>query len=131
AAVAGGVPVPFSVLPSSSSPIGATNPQYTGDLIPQPFTPLSGDVGDASSIDLEWSIAGWTTLPTTNETPAPPATGATAGTPGPWPPAGSPPPADAPAAETAAITATPATAWTTGEYMQGSTAGTAGEMHWD
>src|SRR4029453_13928212 len=118
AAVAGGVPVPFSVLPSSSSPIGATNPQYTGDLIPQPFTPLSGDVGDASSIDLEWSIAGWTTLPTTNETPAPPATGATAGTPGTWTPAGSTPPADAAALIAGTpntVVASPATAWTTGD----------------
>lgn len=60
-----------------------------------------------------------------------PATGATAGTPGTWTPGGSTAPADAAAANTAAITATPATAWTTGQFMQGSTVGTAGEMHWD
>lgn len=69
AAVTAAVPVDFSVLPSSSKPIGPTNPEYTGQLIPQPFTPLSGDVGDASSFDLEWSIVGWTTVPTTNVTP--------------------------------------------------------------
>jgi len=69
AAVEGGVPVPFTVLPNSNAPISDTNPEYTGDLIPQPFAPLSGDVGDASSFDLEWSISGWTTVPITNITP--------------------------------------------------------------
>lgn len=69
AAVEGGVPVPFSVIPSAGKPISATNPEFTGDLIPQPFTPLSGDVGDASSFDLEWSISGWASVPITNITP--------------------------------------------------------------
>jgi hypothetical protein len=68
AAVAGGVPVPFTVTPSSDV-VSATNPEYTGEVIPQPFTPLSGDVGDASSFDLEWSIIGWGDVPTTNITP--------------------------------------------------------------
>lgn len=68
ACVAAGVPVPFTVTPSSA-PVSATNPEYTGDLIPQPFTPLAGDVGDASSFDLEWSISGWGTVPITNITP--------------------------------------------------------------
>ena len=69
AAVEGKVPVPFTVTPSSSEPVGPTNPQYVGELIPQPFTPLSGDVGDASSFDLEWSISGWTLTPVTNIVP--------------------------------------------------------------
>jgi len=69
-AVEAAVPVDFTVLPSSSNPVSATNPEYTGQLIPQPFTPLSGDVGDASSFDLEWSIVGWTRVPITNITPA-------------------------------------------------------------
>lgn len=77
AAVEAGVPVPFSVIPSAGKPVSATNPEYVGELIPQPFTPLSGDVGDASSFDLEWSIKGWTTVPVTNTTPLPLATGAT------------------------------------------------------
>jgi hypothetical protein len=68
AAVEGGVPVPFTVTPSSD-PVSATNPQYTGELIPQPFTPISGDVGDASSFDLEWSITGWGSVPVTTITP--------------------------------------------------------------
>jgi len=58
------------------------------------------------------------------------ATGATAGTPGTWTPTGATAPANAAAATGAGIVATPATAWTTGQYMQGSTAGTGGEMHW-
>jgi len=58
------------------------------------------------------------------------ATGATAGTPGTWTPAGSTPPANAAGATTAAVVASPATAWTTGQYVQGSTAGASGEMNW-
>ena len=65
-AVTGGVPVDFTVTHSSAAP-GPTNPQYSGQVIPQPFTPLSGDVGDASSFDLEWSIVGWGNVPTTVE----------------------------------------------------------------
>jgi len=78
AAVAGGVPVPFTVLPKSTLPIGPTNPEYTGEVIPQPFTQLAGDVGDASSFDLEWSIVGWTNVPTTNVVPGAAAAAASA-----------------------------------------------------
>jgi len=60
--------------------------------------------------------------------PLVPATGATVGMPGTWTPAGSTPPADA--AGAVGVTATPNSAWLTGEYVQGSTAGVAGEMHW-
>lgn len=56
------------------------------------------------------------------------ATGATAGTPGTWTPSGSTPPANA--AGATSVTASPASAWTTGQYVQGSTAGSGGEMHW-
>jgi hypothetical protein len=59
-----------------------------------------------------------------------PATGAVAGTPGAWTPAGSVSPADAAGATASAVVASPTTAWTTGQYMQGTTAGTGGEMHW-
>jgi hypothetical protein len=70
AAVAAGVPVPFTVVASAGNPVSATNPEYTGELIPQPFTPLAGDVGDASSFDLEWSIVGWGNVPITNIVPS-------------------------------------------------------------
>jgi len=71
AAVEGQVPVDFKVTPSSTLPVSDTNPEFIGQLVPQPFAPLSGDVGDASSFDLEWSIVGWTLVPTTNVTPLP------------------------------------------------------------
>jgi hypothetical protein len=129
-AVATKAPVPFSVLPKSTTPVSATNPLFTGNVIPQPFTPLSGDVGDASSFDLEWSIAGWTDTPI-KSTVAPAAAGATAGIPGYFTPSGCTPPATAAAATSAAIVANPATAWTTGQYVQGSTAGATGEMYWN
>lgn len=62
---------------------------------------------------------------------APLATGATAGTPGAFTPPGSTAPVDAADAAAAGIVANPNTAWTVGQWVQGSTLGTAGEMHWD
>jgi hypothetical protein len=56
------------------------------------------------------SIAGWTPPP-----PDDVATGATAGTPGTFTPAGASIPADF--AALGAVVATPATAWTTGQYV--------------
>lgn len=58
------------------------------------------------------------------------ATGATAGSPGTWSPAGTTPPANAAGATAAGVTASPTTAWTTGQYVQGTTAGVPGQMHW-
>jgi hypothetical protein len=129
AAVAGAVPVPFMVIPSAGKPVSATNPAFVGELIPQPFAPLSGDVGDASSLELEWSIKGWTALPVTSTTPLA-ATGATAGSPGTWTPTGSTPPANVAAITTDGVIASPTTTWTTGQYVQTSVAGAAGEAHW-
>jgi hypothetical protein len=58
AAVAGGEPVPFTVLPDRSQPVGPTNPEFSGEVIPQPYAPINGDAGDASTIELEWSMTG-------------------------------------------------------------------------
>lgn len=60
----------------------------------------------------------------------PPASGATAGTPGAWTPAGSTPPATVAALQASGIVASPATAWTTGQLVQTGTAGAAGQAHW-
>jgi len=57
-----------------------------------------------------------------------PATGATAGTPGSFTPAGSTPPANL--AAMVGIVASPATPWTTGQYVQTATAGAPGEATW-
>jgi hypothetical protein len=58
-----------------------------------------------------------------------PATGATAGTPGTWTPAGSIPPADT--SNMSGITASPTTPWAPGEYVQTGTAGVPGQTHWN
>jgi hypothetical protein len=60
-----------------------------------------------------------------------PASGATAGTPGSWTPAGSIPPADFASLATSGVVASPATVWTTGQYVQTGTAGPSGQAHWD
>jgi hypothetical protein len=65
--------------------------------------------------------------------PLPAATGATAGTPGTWTPASSQPPASVAALIAGTpntVTASPATAWTTGQYVQTATAGVPGQAHW-
>lgn len=92
-----------------------------------------GDAGTPLTATATWPLAAKPEITTPAATPTPPvnATGAAAGTPGNWTPSGSTPPADAAAAGLAGITANPATAWATGEYMQGATSGTAGEMYWD
>ncbi|MET0786339.1 MAG: hypothetical protein ABWY25_06495 [Paenisporosarcina sp.] len=58
------------------------------------------------------------------------ATGATAGIPVTWTPGGSTAPSNAADANTKSVTASPNTAWTTGQYVQGTTAGASGEMYW-
>ena len=60
-------------------------------------------------------------------------TQATAGTPGTWtPPSGAIKPANAAQANNWGLAASPGTAWvTTGQYVQGATAGAPGEMYWN
>jgi len=63
--------------------------------------------------------------------PAPvPATGATAGIPGAWTPAGSVPPDDVAELQASSIVASPQTGWTTGQYVQTATVGAAGRATW-
>jgi hypothetical protein len=60
-------------------------------------------------------------------------TGATAGAPGAWTPAGSQPPstvADLQGGRPVTVTASPASAWTTGQYVQTGTAGAPGRASW-
>ena len=59
AAVLAGVPVAFEVAGYRDAAAGtATNPTWTGEVIPQPYAPINGDAGDASTIELEWSVVG-------------------------------------------------------------------------
>ena len=62
--------------------------------------------------------------------PVVPATGATAGIPGTWTPPGSTPPADLVALQGGSVTASPATGWTSGQFVQTGTAGAAGRATW-
>ena len=48
----------FEVLGYRDQPVSATNPSWTGEVIPQPYSPINGDGGDTSSVELEWSIVG-------------------------------------------------------------------------
>jgi hypothetical protein len=88
-------------------------------VIPVTLTCYPDENGDAAIIYAEGPDGGGAAA----------ATGATAGTPGTWTPGGATPPADA--AGATSVVASPTTAWTTGQYVQGSTGGTGGEMFWN
>jgi hypothetical protein len=68
AAVAGGVPVPFEIIPYKSLAVSATNPSFTGMVVPQPYAPINGDAQAESTIDLEWSLV---TAPVKSIVPGP------------------------------------------------------------
>jgi hypothetical protein len=115
------VTVPFVWKPN------ATAVQYAGNVQVRALE-LGGDVNARITSDFDWPITG---APTPTWAAATAATGATAGTPGTWTPAGSTPPADTAALIASSITASPTTAWTTGQYVQTGTAGVPGQAHWD
>lgn len=56
AALALDVPAPFELVGYRDQPVSATNPLWSGDLIPKPYPPINGDAGDASTVELEWSL---------------------------------------------------------------------------
>jgi hypothetical protein len=47
----------FSVRPYSSRPESATNPTFSGQAIPQPYTIFGGDAGTASEVDIDWIMS--------------------------------------------------------------------------
>lgn len=69
-AVAFADPVMFAVMGYRDRAPAADNPVWSGLAIPKPYSPINGDAGDASSIDLEWSIVGEPTKGTTAPTTA-------------------------------------------------------------
>jgi hypothetical protein len=107
---ASGTPANFKARPYSSRVASATNPIISGFAIPMPFDLLIGDAGTASEVPIDWNL----TAPPTIDNGAVTATGATAGTPGFYSPSGATVPANL--AALTGITATPATAWATGQY---------------
>jgi hypothetical protein len=48
----------FEILPYKARPVGVDNPSWTGELIPQDYSPVNGDAGEASTVELEWSLSG-------------------------------------------------------------------------
>lgn len=58
----------FRIAGYRDQPVSATNPEWTGEAIPQPHAPINGDAGDASTVDLEWSVVG---EPVKNVVPVP------------------------------------------------------------
>jgi len=92
----------------------------TGIAKPTSAPIFGGDAGAALAGDIVLDVIGK------------PSAGASppigyAGTPGSW---SGTPPATFSAATSAGAIASPTSAWTTGQYVQGSTAGATGEMHW-
>jgi hypothetical protein len=106
-----GTPCPFKVRPYASRGVSANNPQFSGLIIPQPYTLFGGAAGAASEVDIDWIM----TAPPTRTTVGVAATGATAGAPGYFTPSGATTPANL--AALTGITASPTTAWTTGQYV--------------
>jgi hypothetical protein len=109
--VASATPVEFKARPYSSRVPAANNPIISGFAIPQPFDIMNGDAGAASQIQIDWNL---TAAPAVDHG-AVAAVGATAGAPGYYTPSGATTPANL--AALTGITASPAAAWTTGQYV--------------
>jgi hypothetical protein len=109
--VANGQPVQWKARPYSSRVASAANPIISGYAIPQPFELIVGDAGAAAEVAIDWNL----TQPPNVDTGAVAATGATSGAPGFYTPSGANVPANL--AALTGVTATPATAWATGQYV--------------
>jgi hypothetical protein len=109
--LSGGTLSTFKARPHASQVASATNPIITGQVVPQPFDLLLGDAGVLSEVAITWDL----TAPPTVNSGAITATGASAGFPGFYTPAGATVPANL--AALTGITASPATAWATGQYV--------------
>ena len=55
--------VTFAVRPTSSA-VGTTNPSYSGSILINAYTPLSGAVGDLAEFDVSWPVSGTRTRAT-------------------------------------------------------------------
>jgi len=108
---ASGTAVNWKARPHASQVASANNPIISGMAIPQPFMQLGGDAGAASEVQIDWNLTG----PPTVDFGAVTATGATAGAPGFFTPSGATTPANL--AALTGVTASPATAWTPGQYV--------------
>jgi len=67
-ALESGVPVGFELIGRRDDVVSATNPIWTGQVIPQAYSPINGDAGEVSTIELEWSLVA---APTKSIVPGP------------------------------------------------------------
>lgn len=119
---------PFTFTPNDK----ATSPTVTGEVYVK-FLGLGGDVKVRITRDFDWAVRGpsGASEPDFGDwgdavTPPVTATGATSGTPGTFTPSGAAAPANL--AAMTSITASPTTAWATGEYV---VLGDASNANWD
>jgi hypothetical protein len=105
--------------------------EWTGLVLPQALT-VGGDVGQRITADAEWKLTKLITPPRFGSKTVigsgDAATGATAGTPGSFTPSGASAPADLAALQAGSVTASPASAWTAGQYVD---LGDASDAHWN
>src|SRR5215471_8172690 len=106
---------------ASSGAVAATNPQWTIPCFVGEMPIMTGTRGDRHMSAVTLTVAGLFSVATSIIV----ATGATAGTPGTFTPAGAQAPANL--AAMTGLTASPATAWTTGQYV---VLGDATSAHW-
>jgi hypothetical protein len=66
---ADGSAVDFKVRPFASRVVSSTNPEFTGEAIPQPYTIFGGDAGAASEVDIDWIMLGPPDRVTTPDAP--------------------------------------------------------------
>lgn len=112
--------VPFAWRSDQTSPVSSSNPELQGNVQILTYSP-SAKRGDAETFQVTFVAADAAGLNYVSVL----ATGATAGTPGSFTPSGATPPANL--AALTGITASPSSAWTTGQYI---VLGDGSHAHW-
>lgn len=115
---------PGSVQAFEFIPSTALGVSFTGQLVVIPLSVGADEYGADLTSDFAFETVG---KPVKSGAGGVAATGATAGTPGSWTPAGSVPPANLAALQAGGITASPASAWTTGQNV---VLGDSSTAHW-
>ena len=108
---AAGTPAAFKARGHASRVPAPNNPVISGLAIPQPFPILMGDAGAGAEVQIDWNLLAEPSV----DDGVVPATSALEGMPGYYLPSGATVPANV--AALAGLTASPVTAWTTGNYV--------------
>lgn len=112
----------FEFIPDSTQARSASNPVMSGTCLVKAFPFYAGSPGEPTAFDLVLAVQG---APSFTTTAGAAATGGNAGTPGTYSPVGATPVANA--AGASGMTANPTTAWTSGQYMKGTSA----DFYWN